>query len=580
MFLKKSGFYKRNIAILAAACSILSGCAADKSGKSKPDTPITDTPTAEDATTPEDSYIPKETVTLNLYSDLSSFQGIQQGWFAEVMEDKFNVRLNIIMADNDTTDNRYKGAYDLIISGSCQSEAFQEAMNQGYFLDWNDYDTGKYAPYISKNLTSSYISYPADTSEHIYGLYTGTSLPSDHTDPIYSWELRYDYYEELGKPEIATLEDWVTVLAQMKENHPVNDAGEEVYGISYHNEWDDGMLFGVQDFVCAYYGYEAGGLGFYDWENRKYYGTLAMETDGSYGPYLRMLKLSNELYRKGLLNPDSETQDYNNAITKLVADGRVLASFAAYSGSSINEKLYPVIPTEAKLLAYELGHISNRGISIDSETKYPELCMAILDYFYSPEGMMTMQYGPKGECWDYDADGLTFLTDFGSTCLFERSTPRGPLYFADGMPMFNISPYNLMSKNPETGEPYAFQYWTNAPAEPAGNSSTASAAPLNDELKRSWCEWSASASVEQYMNTLEPHYIAPNVSIIHFSKTELSGQYEAVSDIIISQSWKAIKASDDETFNQIVQEMTAAAIQAGYNECVTYEETHYQSLQK
>ena len=40
--------------------------------------------------------IPDETVTLNVYSQLANYEGEQIGWFAQIMKDKFNVKLNII----------------------------------------------------------------------------------------------------------------------------------------------------------------------------------------------------------------------------------------------------------------------------------------------------------------------------------------------------------------------------------------------------------------------------------------------------------------------------------------------------
>ena len=41
--------------------------------------------------------IPDETVTLNVYSQLANYEGEQIGWFAQIMKDKFNVKLNIAM---------------------------------------------------------------------------------------------------------------------------------------------------------------------------------------------------------------------------------------------------------------------------------------------------------------------------------------------------------------------------------------------------------------------------------------------------------------------------------------------------
>ena len=38
---------------------------------------------------------PKKTVTLDVYSQLANYSGLQTGWFADVMLEKFNVKINI-----------------------------------------------------------------------------------------------------------------------------------------------------------------------------------------------------------------------------------------------------------------------------------------------------------------------------------------------------------------------------------------------------------------------------------------------------------------------------------------------------
>ena len=37
-----------------------------------------------------------EVITLDVYSQLANYSGIQTGWIADILEDKFKVKLNII----------------------------------------------------------------------------------------------------------------------------------------------------------------------------------------------------------------------------------------------------------------------------------------------------------------------------------------------------------------------------------------------------------------------------------------------------------------------------------------------------
>ena len=37
-----------------------------------------------------------ETITLDVYSQLANYSGVQTGWIADILKEKFNVKLNII----------------------------------------------------------------------------------------------------------------------------------------------------------------------------------------------------------------------------------------------------------------------------------------------------------------------------------------------------------------------------------------------------------------------------------------------------------------------------------------------------
>ena len=66
----------------------------------------------------------------------------------------------------------------------------------------------------------------------------------------------------------------------------------------------------------------------------------------------------------------------------------------------------PCPPSEAEPIAYGQNiYGGNRPWTIGANTEYPELCMAIINWLATPEGRMTLEYGPKDVCWYYDEDG-------------------------------------------------------------------------------------------------------------------------------------------------------------------------------
>ena len=62
----------------------------------------------------------------------------------------------------------------------------------------------------------------------------------------------------------------------------------------------------VKSTATAYYGYDEFGFGLYDPEEQVFHPALEEN-----GPYLTCLKFYNNLYQKGLLDPDSQTQGYD-----------------------------------------------------------------------------------------------------------------------------------------------------------------------------------------------------------------------------------------------------------------------------
>ncbi len=51
-----------------------------------------------------------------------------------------------------------------------------------------------------------------------------------------------------------------------------------------------------------------------------------------------------------------------------------------------------------------------------------------------------MQYGPKGECWDYDKNGNTYITKLGEECHQNKSTKMTRKYkgaYKDGEAQIN-----------------------------------------------------------------------------------------------------------------------------------------------
>ncbi len=253
-----------------------------------------------------------ETVTLTIYSQTANYTGEQVGWFAKALLDEFNVKVNIVNdADGVFVTRMESGSLgDIVVFGQ-DSGDYLEAIDKGMLLDWNEDDLlADYGPYIKENMAKALeknagIS-PDKTTVYGFGHAVATSA-EDHQSYFYHPDIRWDLYRDLGYPEVNTLEDYIDVLAQMKELCPTSDSGHETYGVSLFDDWDGNMVMFVKA-TGALYGYDEFGTGLYEVETQTWQDCLQ---EGGF--YLRSLKFYNQLFQKGLLDPDSMTQGWDGA---------------------------------------------------------------------------------------------------------------------------------------------------------------------------------------------------------------------------------------------------------------------------
>ncbi|MDR2750964.1 MAG: extracellular solute-binding protein, partial [Clostridiales bacterium] len=279
----------------------------------------------------DDSIIPEKTVTLDVYSQLANYSGEQVGWFAKVMLDKFNVKLNIIPQSEGVFATRMESGSlgDIVVFGH-DGDEYTQAIQGGMLFDWESEDLlNDYGQYIQANMQKALEKNRVVSGDgHIYGFghNVGTSL-TEHEAFFYYPDIRWDLYKELGYPEIKTLEDYVGVLEGMQKLAPTSDTGGKTYGVSLFPDWDGDMVMFVKA-TAALYGWDEFGFGLYNPVTQEYQDCLQLD-----GLYLRALKFYNTLYLKGLLNPDSMTQTFND-VTEDFQTGAAFFQLFNWLGSS------------------------------------------------------------------------------------------------------------------------------------------------------------------------------------------------------------------------------------------------------
>lgn len=510
-------------------------------------------------------------ITLTVYSQLANYSGEQVGWFAKELLDRFNVIINIIPDSDGTFDTRMESGNlgDIVVFGSAGKE-YKAAVSGGALLDWNEDDIlATYGPYIAENMQAALAKNQSINSDGlVHGIGHDIATNSEnHKDFFYTWDIRWDIYKEIGYPAINTLDDLADVLEQMQQACPTDEKGNKTYGVSLWPDWDGNVVMYVKSMATAWYGYDELHLGLYDSETGEFHGALE---EG--GPYLEMLAFFNQLYRRGLLDPDSMTQTYNEMADK-VLNGGVFFSIFDYAGSLIynteehmaeNKMMLTLTPDDACPITYGMDTAGgNRIWAIGAKTEYPELCMEIINWLCTPEGRMVSEYGPEGLTWYYDDEGNTYFTELGAAAIRNVDTKLSDELglFGDGRQQINNTTWSLDAENPDSnGETYNWQRWKS-------NSTGASC-----DIQQDWMDFTGAISTQDYLNK-KNYVVAPATTYTDGDKSdELLVTWNQVTDCIVKGSWNAIYASSDEEFEKIVSKMISDANEYGYAECLEWNE--------
>jgi putative aldouronate transport system substrate-binding protein len=574
------------ILVITMICFSFAGCKSSKDDdSSETSTEPTTAPAKDDTTKPTaaatqapdtetvdlSDIIPKDTVTLTVYSQLANYSGEQVGWFAQVMKERFNVKLNIIPTGDGVFATRMESGDlgDIILFGN-DGDEYKQAIDADMLYDWNEDNLLQdYGPYIAENMKlplEKNAGLSPDGTVYGYGYDVGSSS-KEHGAFFYHPDLRWDLYSQLGYPKISTLEDYVDVIEDMVALAPKSDSGAQTYGMSLFHDWDGDMVMYVKA-LGALYGYDEFGFTLYDVNTQ-----TAQPILDDNSMYIRSLKFYNALYQKGLLDPDSMTQTYDDAVDAY-QDGAAVFNIFTFLGADLyntdahtgdGKGMFALAADDMKPLCYGLNIFGgNRIWSIGANTEYPELCMAIINWTSTPEGVMTYLYGPQGLTWDYDANGNAYLTDLGVACKRDQTTElTGGTYtgkFEDGTAKWNNSTWAPDSINQDgNGETFNYLFWKSWLDKPA------------TKAMQAWKDYTGFACADDYLEDTGHISISLGTDYsMGVRDDELNTTWQQVKDCVKTYSWNLVYAKNDDEFNSILAEFISKAKEYGYDECVEW----------
>lgn len=523
----------------------------------------------------DDTY--KEPITLTVFSELANFQGEQAGWFGKELKDRFNVTLNFVSSNIDP--NAYAAGMsagqlgDIIVFGDV-SVHFLEAIEADMLLDWDELDLTAF-PTLSQYTTDALANISAFVKEQkdvegTWGFGHNIGISNDAWDtldnPTYAMQVRYDAWIKAGKPELKTLQDLVPFLTALQEAVPENENGEKVYAYGGFGDWEDCVMKFTWD-MMTWYGYSEWDFMGVNWATGDVVNPL--EDDSL---YKQALKVNNQLYRAGLFDPESVSQNFDTYSQKL-SGGRYLMTLWGWIINNYNnaERAENVNGFTTFLIedsAPAANGISTKGYNrvwtLGADTQYPERCLEILDWLTTEEGIIVGNYGPKGLAWDYDADGTPVMTDFGWTCYENKKETIMPDEFGggtfeDGENKFNNS--TLTVEQIADGKTYSYSHM----AWPCGIDRSKTA--LSEAWSADYANGAANG-VQLYKAENKFSFIpADGYSRAPYS-TEVEGKRALFAPVMKQNSWKCVYAETDEEFEALWTEMVTTCKEYGYDDAV------------
>ena len=507
----------------------------------------------------------------------SAESGVWQGWGAQKLLEDTGISIEFYPSGEDVEDKllRYIAAGtipDLI--GFRDLNQAQMAMEAGLLVSLDDY--AQYLPSIFETEEyESAVAYSREKNSNGEGeLYLMPTSIGPVSYNAYNWVplLQWDAYKKIGMPKVETLEDYLDVVEEMLEYKPVNENGDKIYGFSLFTDWDRYSLLEVAA-LSYFYGIDTE------------YVSMLMETDvvnrvtnsilDEDSFYKRALHFYFEANQRGLLDPDSRTQTYQNLENKF-SQGRVMFSWFSWLTGTYNTEAaghvndpdnpdgYASVVAEDMKLYEAPDQVIGRNwyLAISANCKMPEKACELLNWLYDPAVEHYLYNGPQGVTWDYDENGEPHLTQAGWTAVENEDQDLMPGdqagSFQDGMYPFNSLGMQA-SAIWEDGYSISYRYW---PSTLAADDSL-----MEKEISEYW-GYDTLAEYLYATDKVAKSTIA--VNMIPAASEELGARIARIGEVVIESSWDMIYAADEEEFEQIWQEMRTQAVELGMDEVEAY----------
>jgi len=323
-------------------------------------------------------------------------------WFTAFIEERLNIDLEIIEIEMDALSERLNLMFgsgdlpDILWDVDVSNDQISKYGVSGeMFLPISDY--------MDETLTPNLL---AVLEEYSYGkelstLYDGKIYAMPHVvDNGIDNELgdirfyvNTKYMDAAGITELpGTLDEFVEMLRAFKALDPAEMGVDEIWPVLTP---DRGYF---ENYIAQAFGWMSNSFTSYTWD----FETGEIVVPCLQDKYKEYVKLLNTMYTEGLIHEDYFTMDRQTG-RALAEEGKggTLANSAPYTAVSTTWADYVCAKPLTSEWNSEAFSVVSKGemrgdIFISADTEYPEVCMRLLDYLYSPEGAAIIYGAPEG----------------------------------------------------------------------------------------------------------------------------------------------------------------------------------------
>ena len=361
-----------------------------------------------------------------------------------------------------------------------------------------------------------------------------------------SWMVNHDVYDQLGSPELKTLEDLHQFMLDAKDKGVKTSDDQSIF--PWLPRQDDNGFYTVSAIYRSY-----GNPNLIDtyWSQADNDVKLAVYDDN----YIAALKIANQWYKEGLF-PETTYTDSNDQFVEKLSNGRAAITYYDFSQEDTNHfrtllqekdgNIYDLLGWELKdspiypaadgvdyVYGEEGGTVGWNVNCITTKAENPQRIFDLYTWMLTKDGSINMMYGPEGGLWEgKDEEGNPILKKPEEELTSDEKNAAGCWFWSQPAHSDNVdlTKYAVNEQQPEGS--------------------------------RSWV-----ISIQDHVFTPEDsiHPAIPGQKFLTDENTGLSLEIDPTDDLGMARQAitdeckmripQIIMASDDATFDKLVQDL-------------------------